>query len=176
MRLFHCFIASSLSQSILYRQRNMKLVCVFLILFSLQCIESAPNCPDGQSWCAGRLQGSCCGHPGTCTTYVFFDKRMFNFGMTGFNFIRILKLSDFLDVSTQVLAIHLMWKMASPDQSLEVTNRPQLKHNFHRFWLFPVIKLYLVVVWYNKERSFEITTSQVVILISNWGSEFQLSF
>eukprot|EP00093_Oithona_nana_P014813 14813.XXX_729846_729545_1 [CDS] Oithona nana genome sequencing. len=47
----------------------MKLVCVFLILFSLQCIESAPNCPDGQSWCAGRLQGSCCGHPGTCTTF-----------------------------------------------------------------------------------------------------------
>ena len=107
---------------------------------------------------------------------IFLKKHMFNSGMNGFNFIRILKLSDFLDVSTQVLAIHLMWKMATPDQRLEVTNRPQLKHNFHRFWLFPVIKLYLVVVWYNKERSFEITTSQVVILISNWGSEFQLSF
>ena len=94
----------------------------------------------------------------------FLKKHMFNSGMNGFNFIRILKLSDFLDVSTQVLAIHLMWKMATPDQSLEVTNRPQLKHNFHRFsrfWLFPVIKLYLVVVWYNKERSFEITPSQV---------------
>eukprot|EP00093_Oithona_nana_P014812 14812.XXX_727082_726785_1 [CDS] Oithona nana genome sequencing. len=51
----------------------MKLVCVFLVFFSLQCIESVPTCPSDKIWC-GAVCLWCCGDwncgPGESCTMV----------------------------------------------------------------------------------------------------------